>query len=125
MPGHVKANEQLVVELYTSDINASSAFYQSFGFEVIRQESNFFVLRWEGSMLFLEEVKDCPPPPAHPVGNIRIMVEDVDRYWQLSIKLGARVIRPIEDRYYGLRDFTIAGPDGLGLRFATRIAASH
>jgi len=124
MPGYVNANEQLVVELYTSDIEASSAFYQSFGFEVVRQESNFFVLRWEESMLFLEEVKDCPKPE-HSVGNIRIMVSDVDYYWQLSLELGARVIRPIRDSYYGLRDFTIAGPDGLALRFATRIAASH
>ena len=76
-------------------------------------------------MLFLEEVKDCPPPPERNIGNIRIMVPDVDRYWELALKLKARVIRPIKDSYYGLRDFTIAGPDGLGLRFATRLAASH
>lgn len=124
MPGHVESNEQLVVELYTSDIEASAAFYQSFGFEVVRQESNFFVLRWEDSMLFLEQVKDYTPPQ-RPVGNIRIMVADVDHYWELSMKLGARVTHPIKDRYYGLRDFTIAGPDGLGLRFATRLADSH
>ena len=43
-----------------------------------------------------------------------------DRYWTLAQELGCTVIRPIEDRYYGLRDFTIAGPDGVGLRFASR-----
>jgi catechol 2,3-dioxygenase-like lactoylglutathione lyase family enzyme len=120
MPDHVKANEQLVVELYTGDLKASSAFYRGFGFEVVREESNFMVLRWEESMLFLEEVEGCPPPESQ-VGNIRVMVEDVDRYWELSLRLKARVIRPVEDRYYGLRDFTVAGPDGVGLRFATRI----
>jgi len=36
-------------------------------------------------------------------------------------QLGARVIKPIADRYYGLRDFTIADPDGFGLRFGTRL----
>lgn len=124
MPGHVEPTEQLIVELYTADIKSSLAFYKSFGFETVREESNFIVLRWEESVLFLEEVKDCPPP-AHAVGNIRIMVPDVDRYWELALNLGARVIRPIADRYYGLRDFSIDGPDGLGLRFATRLAASH
>jgi hypothetical protein len=33
--------------------------------------------------------------------------------------MGARVVSPIGDRYYGLRDFTIADPDGFGLRFAS------
>jgi catechol 2,3-dioxygenase-like lactoylglutathione lyase family enzyme len=122
---YANPTEQLIVELYTGDIKASSAFYRAFGFEVVREESHFQVLRWEDSRLFLEEIEGCPPPPEHPVGNIRVMVADVDYYWDLAIKLGARVIRPIEDRYYGLRDFTIAGPDGIGLRFGTTLPASH
>jgi catechol 2,3-dioxygenase-like lactoylglutathione lyase family enzyme len=125
MAGYVEPNEQLIVELYTRDLKSSLEFYLSFGFEIVREESNFVVLRWDESMLFLEEVKDCPEPPERNIGNIRIMVADVDRYWELSLKLGVRVIRPIKDSYYGLRDFTIVGPDGLGLRFATRLAASH
>jgi hypothetical protein len=31
------------------------------------------------------------------------------------------VLAPIADRDYGLRDFTIADPDGFGVRFGTRI----
>jgi hypothetical protein len=46
----------------------------------------------------------------------------VDHYWTLSQKLGIPVIQAIENRHYGLRDFTITGPEGLGLRFATRIS---
>ena len=121
---YVPSNHQLIVELYTSDIKTSCAFYRAFGFEVVREESNFVVLRWEDSMLFLEEIENCPPPDCL-VGNIRVMVANVDHYWELATKLGARVIRPIEDRYYGLRDFTIAGPDGIGLRFGTNLSASH
>jgi hypothetical protein len=30
---------------------------------------------------------------------------------------------PVSDRYYGLRDFTIADPDGFGIRFATVLPA--
>lgn len=122
---YVPANHQLIVELYTGDIKTSCAFYRAFGFEVVREESNFIVLQWEDSMLFLEEIEHCPPPPEHPVGNIRVMVANVDHYWEIAAKLGARVIRPIEDRYYGLRDFTVAGPDGIGLRFGTRLPGSH
>ena len=56
------------------------------------------------------------------MGNIRIMVPNVDDYWALLEKSGARIIRPIDDQYYGLRDFILAGPDGLGIRFATRLS---
>ena len=29
---------------------------------------------------------------------------------------------PIADRYYGLREFSIADPDGFGVRFATALS---
>lgn len=122
---YVPAGEQLVDELYVRDIKKSCEFYQRLGFELIRDDGNFLVLRWEDAYLFLEEVKDAPLPPEYPIGNMRIMVPDVDHYWGLCQEIGAQVIRPIENRYYGLRDFTLAGPDGLGIRFATRISENH
>ena len=121
---YVPPGEQLVVELYVRDIKRSCEFYLKLGFEMVRDDGNFLVLRWGEAQLFLEEVKDAPPPSS-PVGNIRILVPDVDHYWELSRRLGAEVIRPIEDRYYGLRDFTIAGPDGLAIRFGKRISNHH
>lgn len=120
MKERVSPEAQLVVELYTSTFRQSVEFYRSFGFEVVRDEGDFAELRWETSLLFIEEIRDATPP-AYTVGNIRIMVGDVDRYWDLARQLGASIIRPIADRYYGLRDFTISGPDGLGLRFASKI----
>ena len=51
--------------------------------------------------------------------NVRIVVPDVDRLWAVVGRLGFVVERPIEDRAYGLRDFTVLDPDGFGLRFAT------
>jgi catechol 2,3-dioxygenase-like lactoylglutathione lyase family enzyme len=119
---YVEASEQLVVELYVRNIKESCAFYRQFGFEVVRDAGDFVELQWENTRLFLEEIVEAPLPPLDPVGNIRVMVPNVDEYWTLSGTIGARVIRPIENRDYGLRDFTIAGPDGLGLRFATHLA---
>jgi uncharacterized glyoxalase superfamily protein PhnB len=49
------------------------------------------------------------------------MVADVDAWWRRAVGMGARVLAPIADRDYGLRDFTIADPDGFGVRFGTRI----
>ena len=114
-------HEQLVLELYTRDISASVEFYQRFGFRLLRAESHLVELGWDQAQIYLEEVADAPESGGRIVGNIRVLVPDVDRYWALAQELGCTVIWPIEDRYYGLRDFTIAAPDGVGLRFATRL----
>ena len=122
MSEYVEQGSQLVAEIYVRDIKQSVEFFLAFGFELIRDDGNFIELQWEQSLLFLEEVNDAPGSE-HPAGNIRIMVPNVDHYWELAQSLGARVIRTIENRYYGLRDFTIAGPDGVSLRFATTLSS--
>jgi catechol 2,3-dioxygenase-like lactoylglutathione lyase family enzyme len=114
-------NEQLILELYTRDIAASVAFYQQFGFRLLRAEPHFVELGWDQTQIYLEETADAPEPNGRIVGNIRVLVPDVDQYWTLAQETGCTVIKPIENRYYGLRDFTIAGPDGVGLRFASRV----
>jgi len=119
MQSYVNQGEQLVVALYVRDVKKSSDFYRSYGFEVVRDEGTFMELKWEDARLFLSEVPGTPPPPANPICNLRVMVPDVDEYWNLAIEKEAKILSPIEDRYYGLRDFIIAGPDGIALRFAT------
>jgi len=114
--------QQLVIELYVRDFKASCEFYQAFGFRMVRDEGDFAELQWEDAFLFLEANTNAPAPSSFPVGNMRILVPNVDDYWVLSQQMGVQVIRPLENRSYGLRDFTIAGPDGLGLRFATRLS---
>ncbi|MGH7917564.1 MAG: VOC family protein [Candidatus Binataceae bacterium] len=122
MTPYVDPAEQLVVEVYTRDIERSRDFYEAFCFDVIRDEGDFIELRWERNSFLLEQVRDTPEFPTAAV-NVRIMVPNVDDYWRRAQKLDARILRPLADRYYGLRDFTMAGPDGLALRFATRLAA--
>ena len=119
MENYVSQGEQLVVALYVQDIKESSKFYRTYVFEVLRDEGTFMELTWEDARLFLSQVPGTAPPPANPIGNIRVMVPDVDAYWHRAIQHGATILSPIEDRYYGIRDFVIAGPDGLALRFAT------
>jgi uncharacterized glyoxalase superfamily protein PhnB len=51
------------------------------------------------------------------------MVPNVDDYWKLAKEMGAKIVIPIADRYYGLRDFIISDPDGFGVRFATSFSS--
>lgn len=114
----MKPGEQLVTSLYVRDLRKSLDFYQSLGFQLNRQDRNFMELEWEGALLFLVEMPGAPTP-AQPVGNIRILVSNVDEHWERCKRLGIEIVRPIETRDYGLRDFLVGGPDGLSIRFAT------
>lgn len=122
MTPYVHPTEQLVVEIYVRDLERSKAFYLRLGFDLLSEKEAFVVLTWEDHRLFLEERKDISFPADSSQANVRIMVADVDAYWERALEMKARVIKPIADRGYGLRDFTIADPDGFGLRFASRLS---
>jgi catechol 2,3-dioxygenase-like lactoylglutathione lyase family enzyme len=123
----VDPTEQLVTEIVVGDIRRSVDFYRRLGFELLRDGGDFVELTWEDHRLFLAELSafrdardaELGAPPPFPLANVRVMVPDVDTYWKLANQIGARVVIPIGDRYYGLRDFTIADPDGFGVRFAS------
>src|SRR5438105_7355908 len=122
MSHYVDPTEQLVTEIVVRDIKRSMDFYRRLGFELLRDGGDFVELTWESHRLFLAEasafrdIEHVPPlsPEPVPPANVRVMVPDVDRQWQLVKEIGARVVVPIADRYYGLRDFTISDPDGFG-----------
>jgi catechol 2,3-dioxygenase-like lactoylglutathione lyase family enzyme len=126
----VPSTEQLVTEILVRDIRRSTEFYRRLGFELLRDGGDFVELTWEDCRLFLAERSAFPdasriasaPPPEFPPANVRVMVADVDAHWTRANAVGARIVTPIADRYYGLRDFTIADPDGLGIRFASLLA---
>jgi catechol 2,3-dioxygenase-like lactoylglutathione lyase family enzyme len=127
MSRYVDATEQLVTEILVRDIGRSTEFYRSLGFELHRDGGDFVELTWEDHRLFLAEpsafrdVADpkSPPPPPFPLANVRVMVPRVDDYWRVANQIGARIVVPIANRYYGLRDFMVADPDGFGVRFAS------
>ena len=122
MAGYVDSTEQLVTEGFVHDITRSVDFYSRLGFELTEDKGDFVALSWEGHQLFLDQRSEGSEDPEFTQANIRVMVPDVDRYWDMAREIGARVLNPIANRGYGLRDFTIADPDGFGLRFATRLS---
>ena len=129
MSRYVEPTEQLVTEIVVADIQRSISFYRLLGFMLLRDGGDFVELTWENHRLFLaqpsafHEADAAKPSPVlqFPCANVRVMVPNVDDYWTRANKIGARIILPIADRYYGLRDFTIADPDGFGVRFASRL----
>lgn len=115
---------QLVVEVYVRDLRRSLEFYGRLGFELLRDDGGFAERSGGGHHFFLEEVEALPVEPPPPIANMRLVVPDVDRYAALAADMGATIVKPVADRYYGLRDFTMLDPDGFGLRFATRLVAA-
>ena len=124
MTRYVEPTEQLVTEIFTRDIRKSVEFYRRLGFDLVRDDGGFVELGWEGHLLFLSDhIKDeLPDSPGLPQGNARVMVPNVDDYWALAQEMGARILWPLTDKPYGLRDFTIADPDGFGVRFGTYLS---
>lgn len=118
----VELAEQLVVEIMVRDLDRSLAFYTALGFTLERRDGGFAALRWEDRWLFLDQRDDLPALLGPARANVRILTADVDKVWATAQTLGLPVERPIADRYYGLRDFTVLDPDGFGLRFATPLA---
>jgi catechol 2,3-dioxygenase-like lactoylglutathione lyase family enzyme len=129
MSGYVHPTDQLVTEIFVREMRRSADFYRALGFELLRDGGDFMELTWEDHRLFLAELSafhdindvSLPARPAFPVANVRVMVPNVDDYWRLANEIGAPIIVPIADRYYGLRDFVIADPDGFGVRFASNL----
>ncbi|HKA34264.1 MAG TPA: VOC family protein [Candidatus Binatia bacterium] len=126
MGRYVDPTEQLVTEIVVADIERSTRLYLDLGFTLLRDGGDFVELGWEDHRLFLAELSafreaaaEAAPRPKFPRANVRVMVPDVDACWARAQALGAEIVLPIADRYYGLRDFTIADPDGFGIRFAS------
>ena len=118
-----------MTEIVVRDIQRSTSFYRLLGFLLLRDGGDFVELTWEDHRLFLAQPSafhevDCAkasPVPQFPRANVRVMVPNVDDCWKRVNEIGAPIIVPIADRYYGLRDFIIADPDGFGLRFASKL----
>ena len=124
MEPYVDVSEQLVVEIYVRDLERALELYLALGFLLARRDIGFAELAWENSRLMLAAVRGLPEPAPVPRCSLRVMVPDVDRYVRRCGELGLLLSQPIGDRDYGLRDFTVVTPDGIALRFASRLSAA-
>jgi catechol 2,3-dioxygenase-like lactoylglutathione lyase family enzyme len=107
---------QGVVEVVVPNLAAAVTFYGDIGFTVERETPSFVVLRYEETYLFLAQNADAPVTPRWT--NVRIVVSNVDAVWRRVKERDLPIGSPIDDRPYGLRDFTVRDPAGFEVRFA-------
>ncbi|WP_101924983.1 MULTISPECIES: VOC family protein [Luteimonas] len=64
---------------------------------------------------------------AKPVGasHIYLRVVGVDRYHDALVASGVKVLVPIDDRAYGMRDFRIADPSGNQISIGEATSGAH
>ena len=125
--------------LVVADIDRSLAFYRDvLGFPVVTTvpETAPFVFVWlqrDDVSVFLNtvgSVKDTLPALAErPIGgtNTLFMIveanspaEGIDALFD-AVKSKARVVMPLKDQFYGMREFGIEDPDGYVVFFAQQI----
>jgi uncharacterized glyoxalase superfamily protein PhnB len=63
-------------------------------------------------------------PEAQPraASSVYLRVSDVDSYCAQMVRAGARIVVPIGDRAYGMRDFRVADPSGNELNVGKAVA---
>jgi catechol 2,3-dioxygenase-like lactoylglutathione lyase family enzyme len=115
----VERDVQLALEVHVSNLQRSLDWYQALGFRLAARKETFSVLQWDDAVFFLKEHAEHSTGATY--ANIRVLVPDVDRRWEHAVQLGVQVVVPIADRGYGIRDFTLADPDGFGVRFGTSL----
>jgi uncharacterized glyoxalase superfamily protein PhnB len=106
--------------LHVKDMPASLAYYRDrLGFSV--------TFTWEEPPRYACLcLGDCAihlnsyVPPAGP-SHIAIFCKGIDAFYTELNARGVKVVEPIADRPYGMRDFAVTDPDGHRLVFGERI----
>lgn len=110
---------QLVTEIVVPDLTRTLAFLTGLGFVAERRTEGFAVLRWDEALLFIAE--DAAALVGARWCNVRVIVPDADAMLEKAQRLGGRILNPIGDRSYGLRDFIVVAPGDVEIRFAHRL----
>lgn len=128
-PGSV-AGRPIVVELFVGDIDRSLAFYRSLGFDVAKRYDDYVLIRRGDIRLALQGDAHAVAGPHYftphigrtPRGTgveISIQVADVDAEHIRAKTAGLTIVKGIQDRPWGARDFRVADPDGYFLRITS------
>ena len=102
--------DQPVPELAVSDIEAAQVhFRDKFGFDIawLHDENRFGAVTHGKAVLFLRETEG----PIHP-SSAWVFAMDVDAAHSDLRARGADIVEPIANMPWGLRQFTVRGPDG-------------
>ncbi|HET9698344.1 MAG TPA: VOC family protein [Terriglobales bacterium] len=130
----MRAFLRLTPNLVVRDVERSVRFYcDVLGFEVDKhvpdqQPFVFASIRGGGIEIFLNEQKtvvgEYPAFKDVPLGGtftLYLAMQGVDELHQEIQKQRIPIVMPIETKFYGVREFAIADPDGYLLTLAERV----
>jgi uncharacterized glyoxalase superfamily protein PhnB len=131
--------QDVVPNLIVADIDRSSAFYRDvLGFTVVTTvpDASPFVFVWlqrDDVSVFLNVrsgvAEDLPLLAQRSIGGTNTLFmtidaesvdEGIDRVFR-SVEGRAKVVMPLKNQFYGMREFGIEDPDGYVVFFAQRI----
>jgi uncharacterized glyoxalase superfamily protein PhnB len=126
--------QKLTPNLIVRDVAASMAFYQTVvglepAIKVPDEPPYVFGSVSNGSVeIFFNDQKaaaaDYPPLGARPIGGSLtqfIEVEGIQEVMAAVQKAGAKIVMPIKDQFYGMREFAFEDPEGWIITIAERI----
>ena len=105
-----------------SDLSKAIEFYtETLGFQLdfIYGEPQFYAGLFKDSVELHLVSKNLKQPSGS--GNLSILTNEVDDLHQKLIDAKVQIIVPLDDRDYGLRDFSCKDPDGNIIVFGTDI----
>jgi catechol 2,3-dioxygenase-like lactoylglutathione lyase family enzyme len=121
--------------LWTKDLQQTISFYENIlGFKSHSNFPNFVYLsREEVGIMFVlpqDEPEDCKDPNNKEeffpkpllTGSIYVYVDHVDELWE-SVKDKTQIESVLEDREYGMRDFSLLDNNGYEIVFGADIAS--
>jgi uncharacterized glyoxalase superfamily protein PhnB len=116
-----RENAALAVELLVPDVREAVAFYaETLGMEFLRADDDgvggySFAAMALGEafvMLMADSYQHHDLTNRGAGIDIRLVVPDVDAVYRRVMDAGVEITKPIGDRDYGLRDFTMRDPNG-------------
>ncbi len=123
----------IAVNLNVPDIDAAVAFYRdTLGFSEGLHIPDIdgrprYATVWNGEATIMFNRIDSVPPERRPHlgAGVTLYIDigdsDVDSYHRELSARGVRVVKPLQDEYWGARDFTIADLNGYHITFARQI----
>ncbi|HEX8422753.1 MAG TPA: VOC family protein [Pyrinomonadaceae bacterium] len=100
--------------LAVHDAEKSSQFFVSLGFKVISEPPGWVFVEKDNCTVMLGECREAAP--ARELGDHSyfgyLRVDDADGYYQDLTERGVKILSPISDKPWGMREFSVESPEG-------------
>jgi len=104
--------------LPVADMDEAVRFCEAAGFEVRRYDDGFAFVHLDGQSVFdLDLIAEMDPATNH--AGCYIITDDADA-WHARLGAAGLPVSALEDRPWGMHEFTLTGPSGSNIRIGRR-----